>query len=223
MSTATGRSPLHDNRVYAAIILAAGAATRMGEAKQLLTFGRTTLVQHAIEQAVGAGFDRVAVVVGAHAPEIIDVISDLSVDVVRNDAWETGMGSSLVAGLRHILNSGSNPEYVAILLADQPLVRAAHLAAMRRLAEQSQSPIIAARYGGTVGVPAFFHRTLFPELEALAPTAGARHLLKLPGQKVAVFDLPEAAVDIDTPEDFHALLKRKPAPPTHEDEGDPSA
>ncbi|HEX4810646.1 MAG TPA: nucleotidyltransferase family protein [Bryobacteraceae bacterium] len=191
--------------MHAAIILAAGAATRMGEAKQLLPFGHTTLIQHAIEQAVGAGFDRVAVVVGAHAQEIQEAIADLSVDVVRNEAWETGMGSSLVAGLQHILTSGSNPDYIAILLADQPLVRAEHLAAMRRLADQSQSPIVAARYGGTLGVPAFFKRTLFPDLEALPPTTGARHLLKLPGQKIVVFDLPEAAVDIDTPEDFQAL------------------
>lgn len=209
--------------MFAAIILAAGAATRMGETKQLLPFGHTTLIQHAIEQAVGAGFDSVAVVVGAHAPEVIDAISDLSVDVVRNEAWETGMGSSVVAGLRHILASGSNPDYVAILLADQPLVRAGDLAAMRRLADQSQSPIIAARYGGTLGVPAFFHRALFPQLEALAPTTGARHLLKLPGQIVAVFDLPEAAVDIDTPEDFRALLKLKLSPQPDEDESTPSA
>jgi molybdenum cofactor cytidylyltransferase len=208
--------------VYVAIILAAGAATRMGETKQLLPFGHTTLIQHAIEQAVVAGFDRVAVVVGAHAPEIIDAISDLSVDIVRNDAWETGLGSSLVAGLRHILAAGSNPDYAAVLLADQPLVRAGHLAAMRRLADQSQSPIVAARYGGTLGVPAFFHRSLFPDLEALAPTAGARHLLKLPGQKLTVFDLPEAAVDIDTPEDFRALLEQKPSPLPREDESAPS-
>lgn len=195
--------------MYAAIILAAGAATRMGQAKQLLPFGHTTLIQHAIEQAVGAGFDRVAVIVGAHAQQIIDGVGDLAVDVVHNQAWETGMGSSLVAGLQHILSSGSNPEYVAILLADQPLVRAAHLAAMRRLAEESQSPIVAARYGGTLGVPAFFHRALFPELAALAPSAGARHLLKLPGQRVTIFDLPEAAVDIDTPDDFRSLLSNR--------------
>jgi molybdenum cofactor cytidylyltransferase len=191
--------------VYIAIILAAGAATRMGETKQLLPFGHTTMVQHAIEQAVGSGFDRVAVVVGAHAQEVTDAISDLSVDVVRNDAWETGMGSSIVAGLRHLITSGSNADYLAILLADQPLVRADHLAAMRRLADESQSPIVAARYGGTLGVPAFFHHALFPELDALAPATGARHLLNLPGQKITVFDLPEAAVDIDTPADFRAL------------------
>ena len=155
--------------MYAAIILAAGAATRMGEPKQLLPFGHTTLIQHALEQATGAGFDRVAVVVGAHAAQIIDAIGGIGVEVVHNQVWETGMGSSLVAGLQHLLQSGSNPEYVALLLADQPLVRAAHLAAMRRLAEESQSPIVAARYGGTLGVPAFFHHALFPELAALAP------------------------------------------------------
>lgn len=190
-----------------AIILAAGAATRMGELKQLLLFGHSTLIQHAIEQAVGAGFDRVVVVIGAHAPAVTEAVSDLGVDLVRNDAWETGMGSSLVAGLRHVLGSGANPDFVAILLADQPLVRAEHLAAMARLAAESQAPIVAARYGGTIGVPAFFHRDLFPELDALPPTAGARHLLKLPDRNITLFDLPEAAVDIDTPEDFQSLQR----------------
>ena len=189
----------------AAIILAAGAATRMGRTKQLLPFGDSTLVRNAVEQAVQAGFDRVAVVVGAHGREVADAIAGLNIEIVQNEAWETGMGSSLVAGLCHILASGSCPNHVAILLADQPLIRAAHLAAMRQLAVESRAPIVAARYSGTLGVPAFFHRSLFPELEALPPAAGARHLFKLSGQKVTAFDLPEAATDIDTPADLSRM------------------
>lgn len=193
----------------AAIILAAGAATRMGRTKQLLPYGDSTLLRNAVEQAIGAGFGLVVVVVGAHAPEVAGSIADLKVEIVQNDAWETGMGSSLTAGLRHILAGGSNPDYVAILLADQPLVRAAHLAAMRQVAVQSQSPIVAAQYSATLGVPAFFHRALFPELEALPAAAGARHLLKPPNPNVTAFDLPEAAIDIDTPADLPKMSPPK--------------
>lgn len=186
-------------------MLAAGAAIRMGEAKQLLRYKGSTLIGHALEQALAAGFDRIAVVLGARAAEIKEAIAGLRVEVVDNDAWETGMGSSLVRGVRYLLGSGCDPDYLAILLADQPLVRAEQLDAMRRVAEESKAPIIAARYGGTLGVPAFFDRTLVAELEGLAPTAGARHLLKQTDREIISFDLPEAALDIDTPEDFRSL------------------
>ena len=189
----------------AAIILAAGAATRMGRTKQLLSFGGSTLVRNAVEQAIGAGFDRIALVVGSHAAQVADAVAGLPIEIVRNQVWETGMGSSLVSGLQHILATGPIPDYVAILLADQPLVRASHLLAMRQITSQLQCPILAARYSETLGVPAFFHRALFSELEALPPSAGARHLLKLHSQNVTAFDLPEAATDIDTPADLSSL------------------
>jgi molybdenum cofactor cytidylyltransferase len=192
-----------------AIILAAGAATRMGQTKQLLPFGGSTLVRNAVEQAIGARFDRIAVVVGSHGSEVAEALAGLPIEIVQNRAWEAGMGSSLVAGLRHILAGGPTPDYIAILLADQPLIHAAHLSAMRQIAAQLQCPILAARYSGTLGVPAFFHRALFAELEALPPAAGARHLLKLPGQNVTAFDLPEAATDIDTPADLSKIALPK--------------
>ncbi len=67
------------------------------------------------------------------------------------------------------------------------------------------APIIAAEYSGTYGVPAFFRRLMFPALKSLPDDTGARRLLRDSAVEVVAFPLPEAAIDIDTPDDLIAL------------------
>jgi molybdenum cofactor cytidylyltransferase len=182
----------------AGVILAAGAATRMGQLKQLLPYRGKTLVEHAVEQALAAGFDSVIVVVGAEAASVRAALAARPVLLVENSLWHLGMGSSIAAGV------GVLPEAqtVAIMLADQPLVESRHLREMQALLDSIDAPAVAAQYNGTLGVPALFKRELFGALRSLDPATGARALLR--AQAVA-FPLPEAAMDIDTPEDFAAL------------------
>ena len=180
------------------MVLAAGAGTRMGRLKQLLPYGRSTLVEHAAEQALAAGFDPVVVVVGAEAASVRAALTARSVRVVENSAWHLGMGSSIQAGMEVLLDA----EAVCILLADQPYVEAWHLREMQRLLEGSGTLAVAAEYNGTLGVPAFFKRELFRELQSLEPTTGARALLR---RYAVAYPLAEAAVDVDTPEDFARL------------------
>jgi CTP:molybdopterin cytidylyltransferase MocA len=189
----------------AAIILAAGAGVRMGKPKQLLPYRGRTLVEHAIEQAREAGFDPILVVVGAHSDEVRAAIATRPVEVVQNDFWQSGMGSSLSAAVRRLREIGTDSAAVAILLADQPRVMAEHLSGMRRLLATSASPIVAARYNNTVGVPALFKRELFASLAELPAEVGARQLLRDSGAKVTRYLLPEAAIDVDTPGDYAAL------------------
>ncbi len=177
----------------------------MGKLKQLLPYAGHTLVEHAVEQAIEAGFSPVIVVVGAEAGAVRASIAARRVEIVHNGAWHLGMGSSVTAGIRHLQQMGSDSAAVAILLADQPLVSANHLAEMRGLLHTSHAPAVAAQYNGTLGVPALFKRDLFTVLLSLPPAAGARHLLRDSGIQVAPFPLPEAAMDIDTPQDFAAL------------------
>jgi molybdenum cofactor cytidylyltransferase len=188
-----------------AIILAAGAATRMGQLKQLLAYRGRTLLQYSIGQAIAAGFQPIVVVVGSNAQMLSESIADEAVNIVHNEQWETGMGSSIRAGMRALLASDEVPEAAAILVADQPLVKAKHLAAMRRLLSSAGSSIVAAQYSDTIGVPALFKQELFDALSSLPPEAGARRLLRTSDAPVTRFPLPEAAVDIDTPEDFERL------------------
>jgi molybdenum cofactor cytidylyltransferase len=188
-----------------AIVLAAGGASRMGQSKQLLRFRGKPLVEHAIMQAVGAGLSPVIVVAGAHADALRSAIAGRPVEIVQNEAWQTGMGSSIAVGVRHLIEMEADAAALAILLSDQPLVEATDLSAMRGLLEVSEAKIVAAEYSGTLGVPAFFNRELFARLAFLAPETGAREILRSSGAQVTAYPLPEAAIDIDTPEDFAAL------------------
>lgn len=188
-----------------AIILAAGAATRIGRLKQLLAYRGRTLLRHSIEQAIGAGFQPIVVVVGSKSEMLSESIAGEPVKIAHNEQWETGMGSSIVAGMRALLEGDEVPEAIAILVADQPLVEAKHLAAMCELLS-GDSSIVAAQYSGTMGVPALFKRAVFDDLLSLPPEAGARRLLRSSDRDVTPFPLPEAAVDIDTQEDFERFI-----------------
>jgi molybdenum cofactor cytidylyltransferase len=65
--------------------------------------------------------------------------------------------------------------------------------------------IVAARYNQRLGVPAIFPSRLFPALAGLRGQEGARSILRDPGEQIIPFDLPEAGMDIDTPEDWAAF------------------
>ena len=175
----------------------------MGRLKQLLPYRGRTLVEHSVRQAREAGFRPIVVVVGAEAETVSAALAGEPVLIAHNQAWESGMGSSIAAGMGRI--EASDAEAVAILLADQPLVTSGHLIAMATLLERADVSMVGAEYNGTLGVPALFKTGMFPLLAALPPEAGARHLLRGSGSEIAVFPLPEAAMDVDTPDDFEAL------------------
>ena len=193
----------------AAIILAAGAATRMGSLKQLLSFDGQTFIHHAISVALEADFSPVIVVVGAEAASVQAAVASQRVSIVQNTHWREGMGSSIAAGIRHLQQEQTDVAAVAILLADQPLINAVHLDRMRNEFHQSGAAIVAAEYSETLGVPAIFQRGLWDALAHLPADSGARRLFSEPGVKIHPFPLPQAATDIDTPEDLAALQSRE--------------
>jgi molybdenum cofactor cytidylyltransferase len=193
-----------------AIVLAAGAAVRMGQLKQLLPFGGTTLLAHAIQQARRAAFERLVVVLGAEADRVREAIRPASVETVLNQNWQAGMGSSITTGLQYLETTDDPLSAVAILLADQPYVGSEHLLAMRELLDSTGLSVAAAEYGGKPGVPALFRRETFSLLSTLPPEAGARHLLRHSNLPMARYPLQEAATDIDTPADFAALRTVRP-------------
>ena len=159
----------------------------------------------AIATALEAGFSPVLVVVGAEASAVQAAIASQRVIVVQNSNWQRGMGSSIAAGVRQLRAEATDVAGVAILLADQPLVIARHLVDMRTELYAAGALVVAAEYSGTVGVPALFRRELFSALQALSPDAGAKQLFRQPDLNIARFPLPQAAIDIDTPEDLADL------------------
>jgi molybdenum cofactor cytidylyltransferase len=113
----------------AAIVLAAGASTRLGEgrSKQLLRYQGRTLLRHSVEQALASSCRPVIVVLGAEVERCQRELAGLDVQVAINPAWAEGMGSSIRAGMISLTAAAPGARAVVITLCDQPLVGAAFI------------------------------------------------------------------------------------------------
>ncbi len=187
----------------ASILLAAGGSTRLGSPKQLLTYQGQTLLRRAAGAVLETGCHPVVAVLGAKADETRIELAGLDIAIVENPAWERGMGSSLKLGLQAL--AGHALDGVLLTLCDQPLVGAPQLRALLATFA-TPCPLVAAGYGGTVGVPAVFGSQYFAQLLALPDAAGAKQLLVSHRKELTTCAMPEAAVDIDTREQFQNFL-----------------
>ncbi|WP_158615351.1 NTP transferase domain-containing protein [Acidipila sp. EB88] len=192
----------------AAILLAAGSSTRLGQPKQLVSYQGEPLVARAARLALAAGASPVVVVAGPHTAACREVLATLSVQIMENPEHAAGMGSSLRLGMQSLQSlQEPRPARVLVMVCDQPLLRVEHL----RLLLDADCPdgIAAASYGEEprrVGVPAVFDRRHFAALAAATGDQGARALLRsLP---VTAVPIPEAAMDVDTPDDLARLRSR---------------
>jgi len=195
-------------RDVAIVLLAAGGSARLGRPKQLLMYEGRSLLRRAAAAAVEAACGRqVVAVLGARAEEMVGELAGLAVDVVRNDGWERGIGSSIRAGVERALAGGRAPSAVMIMLCDQPLVTAGVL---RRVVDahvvDSRALVTAAEFEGTIGPPVVVGAELFPELLALPDDRGAKALWMERPEIVRRVACPEAGADVDTPGDFERLL-----------------
>jgi molybdenum cofactor cytidylyltransferase len=189
------------------VVLAAGSSSRMGTPKQLLQFQGQTLLRRAALAALGAGCRPVVVVTGAHAERTREELRGLDVLEVVNPLWETGMASSVRAGVSALMESGASA--VVLTLCDQPHVTSEIIAALVVAHQATGSPVVASEYGGGFGVPALFGRALFPELMRLEGQEGAKQVIKRHAREARFVPFPGGETDVDTPDDFARLLGLK--------------
>jgi molybdenum cofactor cytidylyltransferase len=194
-----------NSRTVGLMILAAGASTRMGTPKQLLTYRGCTLIRHMAEVAIASVCQPIAIVLGANGERIKPEISQLPLQIVENQQWQEGMSSSIQVGLEALLAVNQHLDAVAIALCDQPFVSPQTLNQLVEAYHFTGKPIIASEYAGTFGVPALFSHTLFSELMNLKNTEGAKQLIKRHIHEVFSIPFPNGAIDIDTPKDYEQL------------------
>jgi CTP:molybdopterin cytidylyltransferase MocA len=190
---------------FGIVILAAGESKRMGQPKQLLEWEGRPLVVRTIEAALASRGWPIVVVLGAYAEKIRPVLATQPVLIAENPAWSEGMASSLRAGVSLMQQFSRAIDGVFIALCDQPAFSVAIIDRFLEVQQATQRSIVAARYSGRNGAPAFFLREHFSALTNLTGEEGARALLNQNPDRVASIDLPEFAVDLDTPEDYAAL------------------
>lgn len=188
------------------LLLAAGSSSRLGRPKQLLVYKGQTLLRRATETAVAAAQGApVVVVTGALHEALLPELLGLPVEVVRCEKWQAGMGASLQTGLRALEKLARPLQSVTVMLCDQPFVTAELLRQLPAAASLAQ-PIAASTYNQVLGVPVFFGAAALPLLRQLPETVGAAQLLRQHPQLVASVDFPLGAMDVDTPEQYAALL-----------------
>ena len=178
-----------------AVVLAAGASTRLGEPKQLVMLGGESLLERAVRMAREAECSPVVVVLGSSAASIEAGCALENVIVVVNEDWADGMGRSIGVGIGTL----QDVDATIVMTCDMPAVTAAHLRAL-----MASSDVAAAScYAGRRGVPAYFPIAVFPALMELRGDAGARDLLR----SARCEELVGGELDIDTAEDFKRALK----------------
>jgi CTP:molybdopterin cytidylyltransferase MocA len=188
--------------VIGGLVLAAGGSSRFGGPKQLAMLDGRPLLEHVLMALEAAPLDRVAVVLGSHADEVLEGVPLHGAEAVVCDEWHAGMGASLRAGVGAL----EDCEAVAVALGDQPRLSTA---AVARVVSQRGVDELAVRatYGGVPGHPVLLERTLLARVGELRGDAGARDLLHgVPIREVACDGLGSPD-DVDTPEALAALQR----------------
>jgi molybdenum cofactor cytidylyltransferase len=193
-------TPPDASPVIAALILAAGASSRLGQPKQLLrTPDGETLLHRTVRRAQAAGCAPVLVVTGALDVELRAAVSDLAPLITHHAQWAAGMGSTIKHGLQYLLQLPEKPTALVMLTTDQPDVSEELIRALIREYHVPKPAAVAAAYAGTRGIPALFDQRVFPQIAQLAEGQGAKPLLLALDAAVVEVPFPAAALDLDTP------------------------
>ncbi len=185
-----------------AVILAAGASTRMGRPKLAIPVRGTPMIRRVVAAALASRCGEAIIVLGTHADLYRSLLDGLAVRIVENPDPTEGMGSSIRVGIEAVSPEATG---AVILLADQPFVPEEAIDRLIEAAAVEGRRIVASACHGTVGPPAYFHRAFFPELLALRGDHGARSVIQSHLQEVVTIPLPESyAADVDTSADLPA-------------------
>lgn len=189
----------------AAIILAAGASTRLGQPKQLLEIDGESLLRRTVRLAAEAGCAPIFTVLGFEGDRMRQELHDLEAQPVLNPDWQSGMASSLRSGIRAVMNETPEPPKTLILLCDQPLLSAEILSGLLRASAEKRSLLTASSYAGRSGAPAVFDQQLYPDLLRIEGDQGARSIIQRYAAQTITIEFPGGVIDIDTPEDVANL------------------
>jgi len=180
----------------ATIILAAGESKRMKGVKQMLPWKDTTLLGHAIEQAIESEAEAVFVVLGANKDAILSSVDTGHTTIIMNDDWSMGMGASIATALRYIRLNKFDFDAVLIRLIDQPLLSVSHYNKLINSYIETNS-ITSTSYASGCGVPVVFDKKYFNELMILKSDKGAKEIINRHKKNVCIIDSKGKTIDLD--------------------------
>lgn len=186
---------------FEVVILAAGESKRFGSGKQLANLKGQPLLQHAIQSVLDLGI-KPWLVLGAYRDQILanQHIETGRCHIVTAQNWQQGMSCSINAALNQLNHSRPLLSGVLFLLGDQPAITAPDLMKLISVINRDRSQIVCSEYHDGVGVPAYFPRRCFDELNLLEGDRGAKSIIKAHAH--VPVSLGKSLIDIDHPEDL---------------------
>jgi len=191
--------------MLSAILLAAGESKRMGELKQLMPLGKSTLLEQAIDNLLNSSVDETIVVLGHRAEEITEIIAGSPVKIMLNPDYRQGMSTSIIAGLTLV-----DPQSQAVMLAlgDQPLVASRTINQLIDAFNNHDKGIAVPTHRGRRGHPIIFGIKYKAELLDLKGDIGGREIIRQHPDDVleVAVDSKSIISDIATRDDYQSQL-----------------
>ncbi|MFL6201609.1 MAG: NTP transferase domain-containing protein [Thermoanaerobaculia bacterium] len=187
-----------------AILPAAGASRRMGRPKLLLPFRDGTILGSLIQALRAGGVSEIVLVVAPGEEALRAWASEAGVRVAVNPEPERGMLSTILAGI----DAAGDREPLVVCPADLPALLPSTVRAV--LAEPF--PLVVPSYRGKRGHPLVISPELIPEIRTLSLNIGLRELLDRHPERLRIVEVddPGAVRDVDTPEEYQALVEGGP-------------
>ncbi len=186
-----------------AVVLAAGESKRMGRPKQVLPYGRSTILETVLDHVLASPVDGTLVVLGAAADKVAPLLAKLPVETIVNPDFRSGMLSSVQRGIRAL---PAFARAALIFLGDQPAVGPETSGRVLAAYRVSGRGIVLPVHAGRGGHPLLIDLKYRAEIDGLSAGIGLRELLvRHPDDIFRVeIDDPGVLLDIDTPEDYHS-------------------
>ena len=190
------------DRFVTGLVLAAGGSSRLGEPKQLLPFGSSTLLGHVLETARSCGFDQLLVALGGSSEGVRAAVDLSGAQIVENPAFGEGCSSSIAAALGVV---DPRADAMVLMLGDQPGVGSETVRTLLA-GRDADTPLAACRYDDGRGHPLAFGRAVFGDLAELHGDKAVWKLLDRRSDDVVEVRVPGAVpADVDTREDYEAI------------------
>ena len=195
--------------MISAILLAAGKSRRIGKPKQVLPLGSSTILEQTVDNLLRSKIDDLIVVLGYAAQEVMKKIANRPVKIAINPAYEQGMSTSIVTGLRLVDNKA---QAVMITLADQPFICINIIDSLIETFFHHNKGIVIPTYQGRRGHPVIFAVKYKEELLKLTGDIGGRQIIKRHSEDVVEMpvDSESINVDIDTLSDYYSKISAAP-------------
>ena len=187
----------------AALIVAAGMSSRMGDFKPMLNIGSISIAQRVVATFQQAGIEKIVMITGYNATLLECHLSGNGIVFLRNEDYRTTqMFDSVCIGLRYLRDKCDRVLFTPV---DIPLFTAA---TVRTLLE-SDAFLACPCVEGETGHPTMISASLFDSILADSGDQGLRGALERCGAVMVKVPVDDRGIlhDADTPEDYRALLK----------------